>query len=67
MHPTQHPHSQKGSLLVDVERIAFVSVHNGKGERRAIVRSVSVAYGELKNTRAFWSILLWDGKDACFS
>lgn len=50
--------------MIDVESVALVPIHDGKGERWAVVGSVPVSYGKLKNTCAFWSILLWGTREA---
>lgn len=64
--PIQRPHGYYSSLLIDVESIVLVPIHDGKGERWAVVGSVPISYGELENTCAFWSIFLWDTREAEF-
>lgn len=41
-----------------MESITLIPIHNGKGERWAVVGGVTICYSELENTCAFWAILL---------
>lgn len=61
--PFQRPRGHESSLLADVESVALVAVHDGEGERWAVVGSVPVRHGELKNTCALRSVLLWGTRE----
>lgn len=52
-------------MLIDVEGIALVPIHDGEGEGRAIVGSIPISNCELKNICASWSILLGDTREEC--
>lgn len=56
--PVQRPGGHQRSLLIDAESVALVAVHDGEGERRAVVRGVAVGHGELENARARRPVLL---------
>lgn len=56
--PVQRRRGHQRSLLIDAESVALVAVHDGEGERRAVVRRVAVGHGELENARARRSVLL---------
>lgn len=58
--PVQRPHRHQRSLLIDAEGVALVPVHDGEGERRAVVRRIAVGHSELENARAGRSVLLWE-------
>lgn len=62
--PVQRPRSHQRPLLIDAEGVVLVSIHNGEGERRAVVRGVAVGDGELQNAGARRSVLLRGGSRA---